>query len=118
MNGDHTDDNATSWEYVDISRMAKLLPAWFCERMAGDVWSFGLLLTTGHMLHIQRICDVKQAADHSLWLDVELAPPGDTAFGDMAAKCGWPAFLPAPTTREMCSVAVAQIVCAVELADT
>lgn len=101
-----------------VERMARLLPAWFCERMAGDNWFFGLVLTTGHMLNIRTIDNVTQAADGSLWLDVELASFEDNAFEDLATKRGWPPFLPAPTDRNGCSVAVSQIVCAVELADT
>jgi hypothetical protein len=105
-------------DYSHIERMARLLPAWFCKRMAGDNWYFGLVLTTGHMLNIRAIDNVTQAADGSLWLDVEMASFEDNAFEELATKRGWPPFLPAPTNRNTCSVAVAQIVCAVELADT
>jgi hypothetical protein len=37
---------------------------------------------------------------------------------DYAAGEGWPQMMNAPTDRDTCSVAVAHIVCAVELSDT
>jgi hypothetical protein len=98
-------------------RMSRLLPAWFTERMANDVWAFGLLLTTGRILHIETILDVSQAADGSLWLDVRLGKQGDV-HTDYPEKSGWPPLSHAFNDRDTCSVAVSQIVCAVELADT
>jgi hypothetical protein len=85
--------------------------------MANDVWAFGLLLTTGRILHIETILDVSQAADGSLWLDVRLGKQGDV-HTDYPEKSGWPPLSHAFNDRDTCSVAVSQIVCAVELADT
>jgi hypothetical protein len=104
-------------EEAHAARLAKLLPAWFCERMAFDNWHFGLLLTTGQMLHIATIQNVHQSADGGLWLDVELLEP-DSFWNGRAIKRGWPAGAFAPTARRVCSVNVAHVVCAVELADT
>lgn len=118
MNPEHmpnTDANAP--ETLHAERLAKLLPAWFCERMAFDNWRFGLLLTTGQLLHVETIRTVTQAADGSVWADVELGEPCDV-WDDWAAKHGWPRPTHAPTTRRECSVNVAHVVCAVELADT
>jgi hypothetical protein len=91
------------------------LPAWFAERMHNDVWAFGLLLTTGRVLAIESIADLSQAADGSLWLDVELLQSWDV---DQPTKKGWPELMTCPTDRTTCSVALAHVVCAVELADT
>jgi len=112
---------AAKYPHKEISdeatdRMARLLPAWLTERMLNDVWEFGLLLTTGQLLHIETIHNVCQAADGSLWLDVRLGKKS-LAHADYAAA-GWPPMLHAVCDRDTCSVAVAQIVCAVELADT
>jgi len=100
-----------------LDRMTRLLPAWFTERMANDVWAFGLLLTTGRILHIETIHDVSQAADGSLWLDVRLGKQ-NAVDADHPQKVGWPPLAHSPTDRDTCSVAVSHIVCAVELADT
>lgn len=99
-------------------RRRELLPAWFLERMALDSWQFGLMLTTGCVLYVESIADVTQAADGSLWLDVRLGSGPDESCAENAAKCGWPKMLTCPTSREMCSVALAHVVCVVELADT
>jgi hypothetical protein len=102
---------------AEMDRMSRLLPAWFNERMANDVWAFGLLLTTGRVLHVETILDVSQAAEGSLWLDVRLGKQ-NAVDGEHPQKVGWPPLAHSPTDRDTCSVAVSHIVCAVELADT
>jgi hypothetical protein len=109
----HGDAFAQSW-----ARMAELLPAWFVERMSGDVWHFGLLLTTGQTLYAETLLDVTQAADGSLWLELRLAENPDSLWMERAAESGWPKVTVCPTSRDTCSVAVAHVVCVVELADT
>jgi hypothetical protein len=52
-----------------FNRAAALLPAWFVRRMMDDVWSFGLLLITGEVLHVSQIDNVVQAQDGSVWID-------------------------------------------------
>jgi hypothetical protein len=93
----------------DIDRCAKLLPAWFVPRMMGDVWYFGLLLTTGRTLRISQIDNVHQAADGSLWIDASMEPHEGRDDGlEMYA----------PTSRLTVSVNATHIVAAFELADT
>lgn len=93
-----------------------MLPAWFVERMSTDVWDFGLLLTTGQVLHIQELCDIHQGADGSLWADFRMSTENHRVE-QMAAR-GWPPLLTSPSDREVCSVNLAHVVCAIELADT
>lgn len=100
-----------------VENMAAVLPAWFCSRMATDVWHFGLLLTTGQMLHVETIVDVHQSTTAGVWVDVVLGEPVGVFANSMHAR-GWPKPTHSPTSRRMCSVNVAQVVCAVELADT
>jgi hypothetical protein len=91
----------------------ELLPTWFVPRMMDDVWSFGLLLTTGHVLAVQQLTDVRKAGDGSIWLDVTLCERPPYGAEKWPLKC-----LVAPTSRLSASVAASQVVCAVELADT
>jgi hypothetical protein len=87
----------------------RLIPAWFIERMTSDVWSFGLLLETGHTLCIERIVAIRQGADGTIWIDVEMmtSPP-----------LGISRFITAPTSRTRASVQASKVVAAFELADT
>lgn len=110
-------DRLEDFENEALASRQKLLPAWLTERMCGDTWHFGLLLTTGHVLYIETLVDVTQAADGSVWLDVRLAEACDINVA-RATNAGWPKTIGRPTTRDMCSVALAHVVCAVELADT
>jgi hypothetical protein len=100
----------------DIESAKKLLPAWFTERMMSDTWPFGLLLTTGHILCISRIEAVHQAADETIWLDVDMIEdmPSKTVLQQMP-KMEW---LLSPTSRKRASVQASQIIAAMELADT
>jgi hypothetical protein len=101
-------------ENANVERVAHLLPAWFVRHMSTAVGRFGLLLATGNVLLVEMVLDVTQAADGALWLDVRLArhDPGDTQ------PIGWPACVGSPTPHATCSVAVAHVVCAVDLGDT
>ena len=93
-----------------VEEATKLLPAWFIPRMMEDVWSFGLLMTTGVTIAIQQIRSVHQAADGSIWIDVILSD-GDDPF-DASGK------FVAPTSRLEASINTSHIVAAFELADT
>jgi hypothetical protein len=100
---------------LEQPRDARLLPAWFVPRMMQDAWSFGLLLTTGHVLCIETIERIRQAADGSLWLDVSMIR--DVSFlreiwGKNLNLIG------APTDRLTASVNAAHVIWAFELADT
>lgn len=89
----------------------ELLPAWFTKRMMSDSWAFGLLLSTGHTLYIERISNIVVAIDGNLWIDVVMKdgrPISD--FGDK--------LLISPTSRTTASINAFHVVAAVELADT
>jgi hypothetical protein len=94
-----------------MQRMRELLPAWFVDRIVGG---FGLMMATGSVVAVKTVLDVTQAADGSLWLDVQLAPKPDTPT---PGGTGWQTTIHA-AAGDRCSVAVAHVVCAVELADT
>lgn len=95
----------------------RLLPAWFTARMMTDNWSFGLLLTTGQVLCIHAIDNIVQAADGSIWLDVEMQSEGSWGLPDDTSISGVPALV-SPTSRTKASVNAASVVAAFELADT
>lgn len=97
-------------EYGERLREAcRLLPAWFVPRMIDDVWSFGLMMSTGVVIAVENITAVTQAANGDIWIDVTLqTAPGvsrDDAFT-------------APTSRATASINAQHIVAAYELADT
>jgi hypothetical protein len=96
----------------DAKEAARLLPAWFIERMMTDHWRFGLVLATGGVLEVERIEAVHQAADDSIWLDVRLQESSFTS-----EVSGMPTLL-APSSRTTASVNAAHVVAAFELADT
>jgi hypothetical protein len=105
-------------EYAEhLDKAYKLLPAEFVSRMMDDVWSFGLLLAGGQVLGVAHIDDVRQAADGSLWLEVELLEVSPVR-SDRSWGLWSNGLVLAPTSRIKASVAVAHVVCAVELADT
>lgn len=98
-------------EYDPNVRLAqKLLPSWFVTRMMTDEWYFGLLLTTGHVVAINHINKVQQAADGSIWIDVEMDihPPSRDDLRIFGA----------PVDRPTATINAAHVVWAFELADT
>ena len=92
-----------------------LLPSWFVPRMATDQWCFGLLLPGGVVMVITHISNVTQAADGSIWLDVEM-DEGDF-WVDRVRNQGLTPLL-SPTSRTTASVNAAQVIAAFEMADT
>jgi hypothetical protein len=99
---------------TDPEAAARLLPAWFVERLMTDTCSFGLLLSTGVILYVESITAVHQAADQSLWLDLNMG------MGDDLTRTGLWGFplASAPTSRPQASVNAAHVVAAFELTDT
>jgi hypothetical protein len=104
--------NTVNGDFVMSSEEVKeLLPAWFTERMTIDTWFFGLLTVDGTIIGIERIEAIKQAADGSIWIDVQLL---DSEYSNSSIK---KLFL-APTSRTTASINTSHIVAAFELADT
>ena len=89
----------------------ELLPAWFVKRMMTDAWHFGLLTTSGTVIGIHQILRTYQAADGSIWIDVELMSVYPPAVAENSM------FI-APTSRTQASINTSHIVTAFELADT
>ncbi len=91
----------------------ELLPCWMTARMMTDRWVFGLMLSTGVTLLIECINKVSQAADGSIWLDVELREEPDHLGRDLPGVQ-----FASPTSRTEATVNAAHVVAAFELADT
>lgn len=53
----------------DPAKMTEILPVWYVERMSTDYWGFGVLLSSGDILAIERINGVSD--DHQ-WMEVTL----------------------------------------------
>lgn len=59
----------------DPARMTEILPVWYIDRMANDIWGFGVLLASGDILGIETINGV---SDDGQWMEVTLlAAPGE-----------------------------------------
>lgn len=97
----------------DIEKAKVLLPAWFVGRMMTDEWPFGLMTPNGKIIVINKIEDVHQAKDGSIWIDVSLG-----ATFTMPGRFRPDDFISAPTSRTTASINTSHIVCALELADT
>ena len=104
---DELDDQPTDEpEHVKLAR--ELLPGWFVDRMMTDHWHFALMMSNGTTIGIHAIHQVWQAADGTIWLDVELMT--DNPFSMTV--------LTAPTSRTTASINTSHILAAFELADT
>jgi hypothetical protein len=101
-----------SAEEGKVERALQLLPAWFTARMMQDSWKFGVLMSDGTLIYIETILEVRQAADGSLWLDVQLSE--ETPF----AQEPHPKHLKSPTSRTKASINAAHVMAAFETADT
>lgn len=101
--------------YADVEAARQVLPAWFVERMMTDQWGFGLLLTTGIVLVIERIEAVSVAPDKSVWLDVQVAkrPIGRRSYPIEYERVGPPIGAPYDD-RTMMTVNAAHVVMAFE----
>jgi hypothetical protein len=93
---------------TDADAMEKILPVWYIRRMSTDSWGFGLLLTSGDVLAIERIEGV---SSDKAWIEVILKPKHD---GLPKELFGTP-ILYAPTDRLVASVRVEQISAAFEI---
>jgi len=101
-----------SAEEGKVERAVQLLPAWFTARMMQDSWHFGVLMSDGTCIYIETILEVHQAADGSLWLDVQLSE--ETPF----AQEPHPRHLTSPTSRTKASINAAHVMAVFETADT
>ena len=84
----------------------KLLPAWFVSRMLTDSWGFGLMMSNGQTIPINSIHAVHQAADQSIWLDVELLTDQEEIY--------WHP----PATRLKASINASHVIAAFEIWDS
>lgn len=53
----------------DWETASEVLPAWYTARMMTDYWVFGLLMTNGKVLVVNRIVGL---TDDGNWMDIEL----------------------------------------------
>jgi hypothetical protein len=89
-----------------------LLPGWFAERIAKEPARFGVLLVTRHVLIIDGVSAVRQAADGSVWIDAELVIPHRK---DGFPWGHFPVLKSSGAARALCTVAAAHVVAIVEV---
>jgi len=106
-----SDDKERDAHYEGIDAAEKLLPAWFIPRMMDDVWHFGLLLVTGHVMAVGHIDRVRAGEDGTVWIDATMEHGAAWSHENLN-------FLEAPTSRLKVSVNASHVVAAFELADT
>ena len=61
----------------------RILPAWFVSRMMKKPGKYGLMLSAGNILAVERILEVHTAADGTIWLDVRMVETGDYLPGSL-----------------------------------
>lgn len=106
---DYTEEDDTEADReAEIETALKLMPGWFVSRMMTDDWHFGLMMSNGITIGIHTVNRVWQAADQTIWLDVELMT--DNPFSTEV--------LIAPTSRTKASINASHVLLAFELADT
>jgi len=98
---------------TELRRAAKLLPAWFVQRMMTDDWSFAFIMVNGDIVHFTRINHVHLGAD-GIWLDVSLCD----AIPWQGLKKFSGRQITAPTKRTDASINARHIMMAFETADT
>ncbi|WP_010161901.1 hypothetical protein [Sphingomonas sp. PAMC 26617] len=92
----------------DPARMTEILPVWYIDRMANDVWGFGLLIASGDILGVETINGV---SDDGQWMEVTLlaAPAEPESMNGVAIT-----YAPVEDRRKA-SVRVDQVQAAFEL---
>jgi hypothetical protein len=60
-----------------------ILPAWFVPQMMNKPGKYGLMLSGGNILAIERILEVHAASDGTIWLDVRMIATGDYLPGSL-----------------------------------
>jgi hypothetical protein len=93
---------------TDPATMTEILPVWYIERMGNDVWGFGLLLASGHILGVERIDGV---SDDGQWMELTLL----TQPGNPDSVNGAPILYAPAADRLNASVRVDQVQAAFEL---
>jgi len=90
-----------------LAKAHELLPSWFTDRLAGEPARFSLLLDTRHVLVIDGVTGVRQAANGDVWIDVEMLVP----FRKDGFPWGhFPVVKTAAPDRAMCSINAARVV--------
>lgn len=103
-----SDAGAETWK----AAARELLPCWFADRILAEPGRFALLLDTRHVLVIDGIRAVRQAAGGVVWVDVELVIPHRK---DAFPWGYFPVIKSSGAERAMCSIAAAHIVAVVEV---
>jgi len=95
-----------------LARARELLPSWFTDRLGGEPARFSLLLDTRHVLVIDAVTGVRQAANGDVWVDVELLIP----FRKDGFPWGhFPVVKTTGSDRAACSINAARVVAVVEV---
>jgi hypothetical protein len=99
----------------DPFKSPEILPAWFTGRMMNDSWSFGLLTITGQIIALERIDNISQDANGTIWLDATMLDSRTNLFGMESFESK---IFVSPTERTQISINASHVVAAFELADT
>lgn len=105
----------TKYQEIEVANAVAVLPAWFTERMMSDVWFFGLLTTSGHLICISAI---DRVSPDGQWLDVDLLEEGFDIQNLKLNEQFKNKMILAVGDRTKASVKVSEIVMAFELAFT
>lgn len=89
-----------------------LLPGWFADRIAREPARFGVLLVTRHVLIIDGVRAVRQAADGAVWIDAVLVIPHRK---DGFPWGHFPVLKSSGQDRAACTIAAAHVVAIVEV---
>lgn len=61
----------------------RILPAWFVSQMMKEPGKYGLMLTGGNIIAVERILKLHTAVDGTIWLDVRMVETGDYVPGSL-----------------------------------
>ncbi len=98
---------------TDPKIAAKVLPAWFLERMIGDDWYFALVVSSGHTVFISCITAISSDGE---WIDVQLLDHVPSQAGKLFRPKN--AILCTAGERSTASIRVNSVMVAYEVAST
>lgn len=90
----------------------RILPAWFVSQMTTTPGKYGLMLSGGNILAVERILKVHTASDGTIWFDVRMVGTGDYLPGSLDRRV-----FTAPSDALDASVNASAVVAAFTFAD-
>ena len=90
----------------------RILPAWFVSQMMTEPGKYGLMLSGGNIIAIERIVEIHRAVDGTIWLDVRMVETGDYVPGSLDRRV-----FTAPSAAVEASVNASAVVAAFTFSD-